>query len=238
MFKLVRKILGSALIVGAGLLPQAHAGLASTVIDFEGEFCFFNLCEVGESFTHADFVMAPTVDFGVIDTVAAFDPTVAPTGNDTQFYFNSNDGGLLLAREDGGKFNLDGFSAAFVPQGIASQTIVVVAYAWFESGDGGAYWSLGTTSPAPSNHPFFTYDDPADFDFFTDVVQVEFFACVADVNGVCQTLTNNNAQFALDDIRVSTFTQDGGGNSTVPEPSTLALLSLGLLGLRLRNRRS
>jgi len=242
MFKLVRQILGSAAVFGAVFLPQAHAGLASTVIDFEGG-ALTGLYIPGDpdfgSFTHSDFVLAPTFDFGTIDTVAlGLDPAVAPTGNDTQVYFNSNEGGLALARQDGGKFNLDGFSAAFVPQPDATGTIVVVAYAWFaDSTHGGLYFGLGSPNTT-GNYPFMTYSNPLDFDNFVDVIQVEFFACVLDT-AVCGTPSRNNAQFALDNIHVSTFTQDGGGNDngTVPEPGTLALFSLGLLGLGLRNRR-
>lgn len=227
MFKLVRQILGSAVIVGAAFFPLAHAGLVSTTIDFEGE-SLTGLYFPGDPIRHADFVMAPVYDFGTIDTVAqGLDSSIkAPTGNATQVYFNSNDGGLALTRQGGGKFNLDGFSAAFVPQPNAFGTIVVVAYALFaDNTQGGLYFGLGTPS-APGNYPFMTYGSPLDFGNFVDVIAVEFFACVLDAQ-VCGTASRNNAQFALDDIHVS----------TVPEPGTLALLSLGLLGLGLRKRR-
>ncbi|MBA3057103.1 MAG: PEP-CTERM sorting domain-containing protein [Rhodoferax sp.] len=170
--------------------------------------------------------MAPDFDFGTIDTVLGLSPLVAPTGNNTQFYFNSNDGGLMLAREDGRSFNLDGFSAAFVPQIGVAQNIVIVAYGWFaDASQGGMYFGLGdTTTGAP--HPFGLFNDPVDFSNFTDLLQLEFFACVLDTN-VCGTASRNNAQFAIDDIRLS----------TVPEPTTLALLALGLLGLGWRDRR-
>lgn len=229
MIKFIRQLLGGAALVGAALLPQAHAGSVSTVIDFEGE-ALVGLYIPGDpdfgSFKQSGFVMAPDFDFGTIDTVLGLSPLVAPTGNNTQFYFNSNDGGLLLAREDGRSFNLDGFSAAFVPQAGVAQNIVIVAYGWFaDATQGGMYFGLGDTTTG-ATHPFGLYNNPADFSNFTDLLQLEFFACVLDT-AVCGTASRNNAQFAIDDIRLS----------TVPEPTTLALMALGLLGLVRRNRR-
>ena len=230
MIKSIRQLLGGAALVCAALLPQAHAGLVSTVIDFEGD-ALVNLYIPGDpdfgSFKQSGFVMAPDFDFGTVDTVLGLSPLVAPTGNNTQFYFNSNDGGLILAREDGRRFNLDGFSAAFVPKVGATQNIVIVAYGWLaDNTNVGTYFGLGDTTNG-AVHPFGLYNNPLDFSNFTDLVQLEFFACVLDT-AVCGTTSRNNAQFALDDIQLS----------TVPEPTTLALMALGLLGLLGRGRRN
>ena len=230
MIKSIRQLLGGAALVCAALLPPAHAGSVSTVIDFEGDALvgsYFPGDPFFGSFKQSGFVMAPDIDFGTVDTVIGFDPLVAPTGNSTQFYFNSNDGGLMLAREDGRRFNLDGFSAAFVPQLGAAQNIVIVAYGWFaDATQGGMYFGLGDTING-ATHPFDLYNNPADFSNFTDLLQLEFFACVLDT-AVCGTASRNNAQFALDDIELS----------TVPEPTTGALMALGLLGLLGLGRRN
>jgi hypothetical protein len=224
MFKLIRQLAAGAALVGAALLPQAHA---STVIDFEGE-ALTGLYFAGDSFSQSGYKMTVDFDFGTVDTAAALGP-VAPTGNPTQFYFNSNDGGLIVSRDDGGLFSLDGFSAAFVPLNPSlGQSIVIVALALDGNGNQfGTAFLLGT--PGASHYPFLTYDDPLDFSGFVDLQAVEFFGCSL-VNGqVCAVATQNNAQFAIDNILVT---------GPVPEPTTTALMVLGLLGLGLRSRRA
>ena len=61
-----------------------------------------------------------------------------------------------------------------------------------------------------------------------DLQEVDFFACSLEGQN-CLFDTQNNAQFAIDDIQVT---------GAVPEPTTTALMALGLLGLALRSRRA
>ena len=110
MKKMIRQLYISAAIAAAALSPQVHA---ATLIDFES-ITPTNPYSAGESFTQNGYKMTVGFDFGIVDNTSAFS-SGAPTGNLTQFYAQLNEGELILEREDGGLFSLDGFDAAFVP---------------------------------------------------------------------------------------------------------------------------
>lgn len=224
MNSFIRQWGGAAALVCAALSPQAQA---VTVIDFEGD-ALTGLYSTGDSFSQSGFTMTQGFDFGTVDTAASLGPN-APSGNATQFYFNSNFGDLLLARSDGGRFSLDGFSAAFVPvDAQLSQTIVLVALA--TDGDGNQFaTAFGLGNGNNGSFPFLTFNDSRDFGRFTDLVSVNFFGCAFTGNFDCSATTiQNNGQFALDDIKLT---------AAIPEPTTTALLALGLLGVAVASRR-
>ena len=180
----------------------------------------------GESFSEGGFVLTTLIDVGIVDTAAALG-TQATTGNATQFYFASNDGGLRVASTTGIGLNLSGFSAAFVAQDPASlQSTVLVARGTLQNNSTvTASFAFGTSST--TNFPFVSYGG-ASLAAFTNLQRVEFFAC-SWVGGVaCSVPTANNGQFAIDNISVS----------VVPEPGAALLLALGLAGVGLRNRRT
>lgn len=219
----LRRLVGGAAVAAAAFASPAFA---ATVLDFESTD-LTGLYFAGEGFSFSGYSFAVTGDFGTIDTAAALG-FVAPTGNNTQFYFNSNDGALTLTSSTAVPFNLNAFSAAFVPLTPASgQTTVIVARGTTASNAVvTASWAFGAS--ATSNFPFSTYSNAADFSAFTNLNKVEFFACSIVGSAICTVPTANNGQFAIDDITVT----------AVPEPAPAALLTLGLAALALRARRA
>ncbi|MFY9513190.1 MAG: NF038120 family PEP-CTERM protein [Rubrivivax sp.] len=216
------------LLCTAGLIASFGSPLAqaATVIDFEGE-ALTGLYFAGDSFVDGDYTLTARFDYGIVDVAASLG-AVSPSGNATQFYFNSNDGALSLARSDGSLFDLSGFSAAFVPLDPAPlQTTVIVAVGTKQDNTTvTASWSFA--SSATSHFPFSSYSGAA-FAAFSNLKQVEFRACSLVGSAICTVATQNNGQFAIDNILVA---------APVPEPSTTLLLTLGLLGLGLRARRA
>ncbi len=210
-----------AALAVAAVLPAARA---ATVIDFEPA-ALTGLYFPGETFTQSGFNFAVGPEFGTIDTAAAIG-SGAPTGNATQFYFSSNDGTLTLSQASGLAFSLDGFSAAFVPLSPAStQTTVIVATGTTLAGPQvSTFWSFAPS--ASSNFPFATYSG-GNFAAFTNLVQLQFKACSLVAGVACTEATNNNGQFALDDVILT----------AVPEPGTWLMFATGLLGLALAARR-
>ena len=229
MQKRFRQLFGAA-----ALSAFASAAVAqSTIIDFDSP-SLTGAYFPGESFTQAGFEFTQGYDPGTVDSASALG-AAAPTNNRTQFYFNSNDGDLLLTHLGGRGFSLDGFSAAYVPligSNAPGQTIGIVALATTLRGNVfGTYFSLGDTTSTTRGSPFLTFSSALDFGRFSGLESVDFFAC-AIVNGsACTVATRNNAQFALDDIHLTAAV------APVPEPETVALLALGLSVLALSRRR-
>jgi hypothetical protein len=211
----------AAAVVAASFSPLLHA----TVIDFNDPDlvgAYFD----GDTFTQNGFLMTQEFDPGTVDFASGFaNPAIAPTGNLTQFYFNSNAGDLLIESLSGQPFSLDGFSAAFVPGATApANPIGIVAFGTTMAGvQFGTLFSLGDTSSTTHGSPFLTFSG-ASFNRFTNLQSVIFFAC-----GLT-TCTDplDLGQFALDDVKLT---------AAVPEPETFALMAAGLLALGAVRRR-
>lgn len=227
MKRLFRRLLETATVLGALCLHGAHAGALVVTVDFDDP-ALTGLYFVGDSFTQSGMQMTAAFDFGTVDSAGALG-SAAPSGNPTPFYFNSNDGALVLQQEQGLPFSLNGFKAAFVPQSPASSQTTVIAAVGFDANGAtlAAVAWLFAPQGANGRYPFALYDDPADFSSFVGLSELWFFSC--SLSGPCNDLTNNNGQFAIDDIQITV---------DVPEPSSVALtlLALGLLVPSLRRR--
>ena len=223
MKKMIRQLYISAVIAAAALSPQVHA---ATLIDFEPP-ALADLYPAGHSFTQNGYKMTVGFDFGIVGSAIDVGDA-APSNNATQYYSQLNEGELILEREDGGLFSLDGFDAAFVPLiPAASGTTVMVAFATFGDGSPQSGLFFVFAGSSSSHFPFANYSN---FSVFTAVKQIEFFTCSFDGTNPCLTPVQNNGQFALDNIHVT--------SAPIPEPTTVALFSLGLVGLALSRRRS
>ncbi len=215
---LARQAAVAVLSVCTAIAP-VHA--ARITVDFEDPG-LVSLYFPGDSFEQYGFTLRADFEFGSVDNAGALGPQ-APTGNATTFYFNSNVGRLNVQHSLGAPFSLLGFSAAFVPlspPATPAQRTVLVAYAETMPGDV-AYnlFSLGDTSVA-GGAPFYSYGDPLDFAAFTNLASLEFFACALTSASTCVAPTNNNGQFAIDDIQLR-----------VHEPTAGALSLLALAAL-------
>jgi hypothetical protein len=203
------------------------AGSSQAAIDFES--IAPNLFFSGDSFSESGFTLTQTGDFGVVDSAATFVVAVAPSGNSTQFYAGLNDSGLLLTSSTHSLFSLSGFDAAFVapvfqdPGVVAGRIVVSAIGAMGET-------ILRSWEFAPSGQDgsfaFLTYNAATDFLPFSNIQSAFFLACSYE-GDACVNPADNLAQFALDNVNVA----------AVPEPSTYALVMLGLAAITYRRRR-
>ncbi|CAG1017392.1 hypothetical protein BURC_02038 [Burkholderiaceae bacterium] len=205
-----------------GLMAQVQA----VTVDFEsvGPDLYFD----SDTFSENGYQFSVIGDLGTVDTAAAFVVAQAPIGNDTQFYSGFNDSMLGLASLDGRPFRLTSFDAAFVapePQapGVMAGRIVVSGIDLLDNTVLGS-WDFAA-SDASGLFAFQSYS--AGLASLGTLKSATFGACLY-VGNDCVNPADNLAQFSLDNINVV----------AVPEPSTYALLALGLAAVALRRRAS
>lgn len=150
---------------------------------------------------------------------------LCPTNNGSQFLGMLNSAIPAIGRLDGGLMNLRSFDAAFISDGLTpvpdvSMVLRVVGFL------GGATVSEYFDLPGlvGGELGFNTFSLSSDF-MQTGFEMVAFYGYACDAAGSCSRAANT-AQFGLDNV---TF---------VPEPASLALVMVGLVGVAGLRRRS
>jgi hypothetical protein len=220
--------------LGAAVLALASAGAAqAAVITFEGNsgpaLNGKTIVEAGYAvnFSAPDNATPPgTVQVGRF--INGADPAscganICPSGN-TSIYFDLFGTGYvdITPASGSGTFSFRGLDASFIGKPGTTYPPTPAAIEVFGFVNGAFAGSVQFNLPGPSNGAtsFTRYKASPDFAEmqFTEIAIAGF---VCDAQGNCTGLDNNPGQFALDNITLS----------DVPEPATLSLMALGLLGL-------
>lgn len=179
-----------------------------------------------------DFVGALLNGADLANTCAA---VVCPSNNATTFYGGLNDGYIYLAEQTDSNvpFTIAGFSASFLANGsdpIPTTTASGLLRIQGVLADGsGALTQTFQLAPASGTGALSFNSYLTTGAFATAQFKYAFiFGFYCDANGACtNAFTNNKGQFAIDDINVT----------AVPEPTTWALMGLGLFGMACAARR-
>ena len=149
--------------------------------------------------------------------------------HDSAFYAVLNDGAVRMERSGGGGFSLLGFDLGFITNAYDPLLVGTIGKILVQGvgafGTQNAEFALegldGLTGVGAFAH--FSFDDLFSSASFT---QVTFTSCVDDGAGSCIAGASFNlGQFGLDGVQV------------IPEPASLALVSLGLFGAAAARRR-
>jgi hypothetical protein len=152
-----------------------------------------------------------------------------PVNNKSHYYAGLDDGYFYFGLNSDGNFKVKSLQASFIGAGQASfpavSGLLVLQGFNFAGAAVGGGLQIGLAGPSNGAFNFATYNTGAFGNNELSYVRVLGYAC--DATGSCNR-SSNLANFAIDNIV----------NVTVPEPTTFALLGLGLAGLALARRRA
>lgn len=220
-------------IIAAAALSTCAMAQADVTLNFEGQSG--GLFYAGQQ-TYIDdywiqtFGGTLTTDMaGVItdgsDRYACGDGISCPVNNKTKYLSLLDDSYFYFGLADDSKFKLTSLQASFIGAGQAyAGTSGILQLQGFNA-DGttvGGVLQLGLSGPTNGSFNFANYSTGAFGNQLVSYVRVLGYAC--DTTGSCNR-TSNLANFAVDNL------------VTVPEPTTLALLGLGLAGFGVSRRR-
>ena len=153
-----------------------------------------------------------------------------PVGNPGNYYAGLNDGILgVQALHAGGTFKVQGFDASFIGNGggyadLAGRLVVQGFY-----GNGQSLsQTFDLAGPGAAGFSFQQYSFNSAMSALS-FSGLQVFALACDDNGACGAFGNNQGQFAFDNLNLTV--------SAVPEPSTYAMLLLGLASIAALSRR-
>lgn len=231
-----KRFLGAAAVAVAAAAAPAHAD----TIRFEG----YNSITLGtDVYTENNYNVgfyANTTDGGVNSLVGQFidgDGSVCDSGSmlcpkniSGNYYAAFDDSYLDITGVNGGFLHVNSFDASFIggstSTGAYAGTPGLVRVQGFLANGSSLSETYALTGATSTGFQFAHFDASAAF-AANDFIEVAIFGYTCDTSGSCNAFNSNRGQFAIDNIALN----------EVPEPATLAIVGLGMLGLGAARRR-
>jgi hypothetical protein len=229
---------GAAVLGALAMMSLSAAPAMATTINFES--LLPTTYDGGALFSEAGYNML------VLDSIAGsgsgfaggiangLDPfscaiTACPVGNNSFFYMGVNDGGLKLSRNDSAAFSIKGLDYAFLApiEGLPNYAYGQLTLVGQKVGGGTLATSFDFPMLNGNGNSIFTSTSFTSAFGNTAFSSLVISACLFDDANHCYNPAGNQAQFSIDNVSVT----------AVPEPSTYAMLGLGLAAIGLVSRR-